>query len=379
MLKTFFLPVGLLASSIIGAGAFALPYVFVRAGLSLGLLYLLLGGVAYTVVHLMYADIIIRTKEAHRFPGYARQYLGNPGFWLAIGIGILEMILVLTIYLILSKSFGQLVGPAWSDTRQVVVFWILGSLTLLVGVSKMTKLEAVISVGIVGIILMVFLLGLGAPTRIAESGWLPMLPFAFLPLAPVLFSFSGRVAIPSLVKYARLANHGRIDKAVRRAVVWGTFLPAVLYAFLVLGIVGLSPIVTEDAVGGIVGQVSPSVLIVLGVLGLITLWSSYIIVAYDVNGILEEDFKLPRSSRFVLVVLAPLVLYLLGFQDFLKLVGFVGGIFLALEGLLIIFMWRRANRVLKSSSILMRGVGPGLILLTTLVFVGAFAYQIWGR
>ena len=101
MFKSFLLPTGLLAGTIIGAGIFALPYVFAKAGLVAGFFYLALGGIAYTVVHLMYADVIMRTRSAHRFPGYAGLYLGRFGFILAVLIGVLEMILVMTIYLIL--------------------------------------------------------------------------------------------------------------------------------------------------------------------------------------------------------------------------------------------------------------------------------------
>ena len=105
MFKNVILPASLLAGTIIGAGVFALPYVFVKAGILTGLFYLLIFSAVFTLIHLMYADIILRTKENRRFFGYAEIYLGSWGKWPAILITIVGMIFVLTVYLILSVSF----------------------------------------------------------------------------------------------------------------------------------------------------------------------------------------------------------------------------------------------------------------------------------
>ena len=69
MYKNFILPAGLLAETIIGAGMFALPYVFQKSGIGLGLFYLFFFGLVSILIHLMYADIILRTSENHRFAG----------------------------------------------------------------------------------------------------------------------------------------------------------------------------------------------------------------------------------------------------------------------------------------------------------------------
>lgn len=378
MIKSFLLPTGLLAGTIIGAGIFSLPYVFAKAGMVVGIFYLILGGMAYTMVHLMYADVIMRTKGNHRFPGYAGAYLGRPGFFLAILTGVIEMVLVMTIYLILSQSFGNLITPHLGGEGEVFLFWLLGSLTIFASLKKITFLETCISVGILAIIATLFILGFSSGENIARIQWMPNIAALFLPLAPVLFSLSGRVAIPSLVKYTTSLHKGRMDRIVRRAVIWGTMVPVIVYLLFVLGIGGLSAPVSEDAITGLVGQVAPSLLLIIGILGLFTLWSSYIVVGFDINSILLHDFKFGRALRLCIVVVLPLLLFIFGLRGFLELVSFVGGIFLAIEGLLIITMWWRANRVLKSSSLLMKGIPRALIALTAFTFLGALVYQIWG-
>ncbi len=109
MRKSIILPTGLLAATIIGAGIFALPYTFEKAGIITGLFYLVIFAGVFTLIHLMYADVIIKTEGFHRFVGYAEIYLGNIGKWLTVSVTVIGMIFVLVIYLILSISFINLI------------------------------------------------------------------------------------------------------------------------------------------------------------------------------------------------------------------------------------------------------------------------------
>ena len=59
------------------------------------------------------------------------------------------------------------------------------------------------------------------------------------------------------------------------------------------------------------------------------------------------------------------ILFLLGFQDFLKVIGFVGGIMLGMEGILILLMYKK--------------IKPGKMALVyplILVFLGGILYEI---
>ena len=196
------------------------------------------------------------------------------------------------------------------------------------------------------------------------------------PACPGTLFALGRVAIPSLVKYTTALKHQNMHRTVRRAIICGTAVPAIVYLLFVLGITGASHQVSEDAISGLIGNVSQPFLIAIAIFGLFALWSSYIVVGYDVAGILEHDFKAPRSVQLLLVVVAPFALFVFGLRNFIELIGFVGGIFLALEGIIVTAMWYRANRKLRSSSLLMRGVPQILIVLGTLTFFAALAYQI---
>jgi amino acid permease len=344
--KDFLLPSGLLAGAIIGAGVFALPYVFLEAGLPVGFGYLVLAAAVYTFAHAMYADVILRTPERHRFPGYIRQYLGEGSFWLSIFMAVVEMMFVLVIYLILSVSFTKLLGGTGAFLGDMALFWAVGSLFIILGVRGLAAVNFWITGGIAAIILFIFLFSLSNWASINSENILPNWPEVFLPLAPILFALSGRVAISALTDYAR--SRPEPAAVLRRSIVAGTLFSAAIYGFFVLGVVALSPAVSEDAVTGLAAVMPAAAMALVGVLGILSLVSSYGVVGFDVKNILRDDLNFPPALAFAAVFLGPPMLYLAGIQELLPAISFVGGIFLALEGIFIALMWHRANATLAA-------------------------------
>ena len=352
--KDFLLPTGLLAGAIIGAGVFALPYVFMTAGLVTGFAYLGLAAVIYSLIHLMYADVILRTPDRHRFPGYIKEYLGEGAFALSIFMAVVEMLLVLTIYLILSVSFTALLGGDTESIFNLVLFWLVGSCGILFSARSLAAANFWVTGGIAAIIFTIF--GLGAP-QLGQIDWFDF-TFNFnellLPLSPILFALSGRVAISALVDYVR--ERPESAAILRRAIWAGTLLPAFFYALFIVGVIALSPSVSEDAVSGLRGAVGESFMGIFGILGFLSLISSYAVVGFDVRKILRDDLNFPSGAAVAVTIATPLLLYFLGVQQFLRSVSFVGGVFLALEGIFVVWMWRRADKQLTtSSSLLPRG------------------------
>ncbi|MBI2604217.1 MAG: hypothetical protein HYW56_01610 [Candidatus Harrisonbacteria bacterium] len=358
MYKRFLLPVGMLAGAIIGAGVFALPYVLQPFGVLGAALYLGALGAVFALVHLLYADLVLRAPDNLNFVGIARHYLGSFGFVLTLLTGVFQMFFVLLIYLVLSESFFALLGSALAAPG-LVAFWLLGSATVFLSARRFAAVEFLITLLLVLIMVFVFALGFRSGSVVLLQ---PTAPFpwglAMLAIAPVLFSLAGRVAVAEVVAYFNRAREAAPH--IIRAVVWGTLLPAALYFLFVLAVWALSPEVTHDAVTGLRETVSPNTLALLGVLGLLSLWSSYIIVGLNVKNILRDDLRFPPLAAGALVVFMPLALYGAGFTNFLQLVEFTGGTFLAIEGALLIFLWQRANR--ESDPVLLRRV-PGILLL----------------
>lgn len=372
--KQYFLAVGLLAGTIIGAGVFFLPYIFKLSGIGTGFFYLALAAAAYIIAYYLYADMVLRTPGEHRFVGYARLYLGKYFSWLAVLMTIVEMVLVLTVYLILSQSFGNLITAVGSGMDKLVIFWVLGSAAIFLGLRRIAWLEFLITVGIMLIIALIFILGFSKISEITGSDFAPVAGNFLLPLAPVLFALSGRVAIPALV---RLVQSGPdAVKIIRRSIAVGTLLPAAIYAIFVLSIIALSPAVSEDAVSGLVGYIPGWAMVAIGIFGSLSLLSSYITVGFDVYKSLVFDLKLPIGLQMLIVVIGPLALYFAGLTSFIALVSFVGGVFLALEGLFIVLMWLKANKVLAPAPMVIKKMHPIALAAITLVFAAALIYEI---
>jgi len=374
MYKNYLLPIGLLSAAIIGAGIFSLPFVFKAAGLSTGFFYLALTAFVYVFIHLMYADVILRTPGEHRFVGYTKILLGEIPSWLAIWMVIIEMIFVLTIYLVLSASFGNLLFSSKTGLEIVLIFWFLGSAAVFLSLKRIALFEFLITGGIIGIIILIFILGFKSVFGLSAADFTLNVEKAILPLSPILFALAGRAAIPAITGYFK--GNPDINRLVKKVIIFGTIIPAIVYALFIFGIISLTPNVTEDAVSGLVGYVPAFVLIFIGILGLISLWSSYIIIGVDIEQSLEDDLRLAPFWRFLIVIAGPLLIYFFGFKQFLPLVSFVGGIFIALEGFFIISMWLRAKKKLMKEPILFKKINPVIIGVLLLTFSVALVYEI---
>ena len=157
---------------------------------------------------------------------------------------------------------------------------------------------------------------------------------------------------------------------------WGTIAPAVVYAVFVLGVLLLSGAVSEDAISGIAGALPRWALLVIGALGVISLWSSYIVIGMDVKDILSYDFRAPKIVSALLVVIAPMALFMAGFQSFLALVGVAGGVFLALEGIFIVAMWKRAASLTSAPSLFFKKMPAAALYCLAAVFTLGMIYEI---
>lgn len=369
-LNSLILPTALLSGTIIGAGIFALPYVFDKAGTITGLIYLAVFTAVLALIHLKYADIINATPTDHRFAGYAEIYLGKIGKISAILMTVVATVFILTVYLILSVSFINLLAPNLADVYKILIFWVLGSLAIYWKVERLAISELLVTLGITLIIFLVFAFGLKNFSEVILLKPKFNASHIFLPYGPILFALSGRVAIPALLGYFRKNNLSQ--SLSRPAIVLGTIFPAIVYLLFVIGVLNLSAVVSEDSISGLVSRLPSRALELLGILGVVSLWSTYIVIGRDIKKSLEYDFNFPRVLIFLLVILAPLGLYFYGLHDFLKLISITGGVFIGLEGIFIILMRQKA--CLPTGMALQRKNLLDYVLLA--IFIGGIIHAI---
>lgn len=364
MYKTLILPAAFLAAMIIGAGVFALPFIFLKAGLPAGAFYLLFFGFVFAVIHIFYAEVILGTAgERHRFVKYAEIYLGKNGFWVSVFTTAIGLVLTLTIYIVLSASFFNLIFPELESLYAIFIFWFVSSIFIFLKLEKLAYSEFLVTFAMLVIILFIFMFGLFFGEAQIEYSKIDFSYF-LLPFGPVLFALAGRPAISSIIDYFDRNNIPA--EGIKKAIWFGTFVPALVYFLFAVGILKISPAVAEDAVSGLVFYIPHFFLAIIGIFGLFSLWSSYTIIAREIKGIFELDFNLPYLIALVGVIFLPLIFYFAGLRNFLVLVSAAGGIFLAAESILVVLMRRAMSR---------RSVSPFFTAII-LIFIGGILYEI---
>jgi len=77
---------------------------------------------------------------------------------------------------------------------------------------------------------------------------------------------------------------------------------------------------------------------------------------------------LTRLWSGFIAITAPLLFYFIGFKNFLELVGLVGGIFVGLDSLFVILIWRKVRKIDAEVKILKK-VNP--LIIFSLIFIFA--------
>ncbi|MEK9194441.1 MAG: aromatic amino acid transport family protein [Patescibacteria group bacterium] len=363
MNKGFFFATAILAGTIIGAGIFSLPYVVSRIGVLSGLFYLIIFALVYFAIHLMYARLVELEPSKHNFFYLAKNYLQKPWGEIASFVILAELILVLAVYLILAPNFIRLVFPL-DLNLSIFIFWFVGSLFIFSTLNFLGWAELAGTLGIFAIILLVFFAGGTGPIKTPPFQSLDWKLF-FLPFGPLLFSIAGRPAIHKVVETHRAEVIKSSGFSLRGAIFWGTMIPAIIYFLFVLGVLRLNPNVGVDTISSL--NLTPELFTILGVLGFITLWTSYFMIGASVKDILRFDLKWSPIATAFVVLFLPLGLYFAGLENFFTAVGLTGGIFLALEGIFVISMWRKAFPTNRFRD---------FALPLYLVFLGAIVYEI---
>src|SRR3989344_6445924 len=236
MYKNILLPASMMAGTIIGAGMFSLPFAFLKSGLIAGFSFLFIFALLYVIIYFIYSDVILKTEGDHRFIGYAKIYLGRIGFSAAFFVSFIQLLFVLTIYLILAPSFTKIfIGG--SNLSHLLFFWILGSLFILLNVKRIALSEFIIVASMFLIIFMFFLFG-GFKMDLNFLKNISMGSNMFYAIGPILFALSGTLAVPEVVSYFKESEVSL--KFLKKSLALGSFLSALAYAGFVVGIIALS-------------------------------------------------------------------------------------------------------------------------------------------
>ena len=179
----------------------------------------------------------------------------------------------------------------------------------------------------------------------------------------VLFSLWGSALIPEVKEI--LENNGKLLKKV---IITGILLSAVTYLFFIFTILGVSgPNTSKEAISGFAQDLGNGVIRLGFIFGIITCFTSFITLGLTLKKVLWYDFGLAKNFSWLITCFLPLALFLLGFRQFIDVIGITGAIALGVEAILIVFIYRA---FLKKK--LFQKMNPLLYLLPIFFVLGVF-------
>lgn len=333
--RRFFREAGVITATTIGAGMFGLPYIFLKSGWLTGVFYLFVLSFIVAGSHVLYWRVLAVADEKRRLLGMARDFLGK--FWYRVGFFsiIAGLVLALVIYLILGNHFIRLFWPSVDANLALFLFWLV-SIAPLFFERRIVGLELAGVFFMVGIILLIFFSAPQFSPQIAVPA-LDLENF-FLPFGIVLFSLAGWTAIEPLFRESR--EVGSIPAIPKKSFFAGTFATVALYVLFVAGVLSSTALIAPDTISGLVHWPFWK-LAALGTLGVFALWTSYMPIGLEIKNSLIKDLGWKPFWALLLVVFLPPALVISGLSNFLKVIGLAGGVFLALQYVLIVLVGRR--------------------------------------
>ena len=373
--KKFVFSVSALIGMIVGGGIFGLPYVVSVAGLIPAIFYFVVLSGAVLLTHLLYGEIILRTKERYRLAGFAEKYLGKIWKNITAVAVIFGGVGVLLVYIIIAGDFLKIIVSPIGDFSSFVLglfFGVFLTFFIIRGIKFIAPAEFVTNLLFLVIVIIFFF----ALPRFDFSN-LAILESTniFLPYGVILFSLIGWAAIPELREISGRANGFEMKKIL----IVSAIIVSFIYILFSLSVVGVSGENTSmDALSGLIPFLGPNIVFFGALAGLLTIADSFLISSFALINTLVADFRISKRSAILISCGLPLVLFLFGLRSFISIIGFMGTIIGATEGLAIVLIYKKIKEMGNRKPEYSLNVPlPALYLLMAVFLLGAISQIIY--
>lgn len=372
--NSLFGAVAMMVGAAVGAGIFALPYVFAQAGILVGLGYVLGLGSVLALVNLAYGEIALSTDGDHQLVAYVERYLGKRWKVVALLTTCIGFYGALSAYAIeVSNLLYGLLGDWLPVTRLQLGLVYLGlvACALGVGLRAVTAIEKIMM--LVMLTLVSTLVVIGLPQVDTSHYQLVNASGLFLPYGVVLFALAAASAVPDMkaVMQQRLSG-------LRRAILIGSIIPIVIYAIFATVAVGITGAgTTESAVVGLGQVLGPWALLVGSLFGCVTMTTSFLVLGLVLREVYQFDFHIRPTLAWAATIIPPLLMLIFNWLSFIEILGISGALVGGLEGIMIMHMHRRLRLVHHRPSEFTVTQSSILHVLTYLIFIGGIVYEGW--
>lgn len=334
---------------IFGAGIFALPYSFSRAGLFWGVIHFVLAFSILLFLHFLYGEVAYYTKGKHRFTGYVEIFLGKSAKCFALITTIASYYGSLLVYGLLGGLFLFNIFGNSSSFKFSIIFFAIGAILSLFNFEKIASLNFFLTIPIFGFVF--YLLFAAVPSidvndvnnfisdarPILNNDW-------FLPYGVWLFALGGFAVIPE----TRDIFSKSPIKSFRRVILTSLVVSALSYFLFVAVVWGVSgQFTTEDALSGMRPVLGDKAVLIGSFIGFLAVFTSFLALANDAKNIFFYDYNIAHLRAWFLAVIPPVILFFLGAMDFVKILSIVGVFGLGTLGIFIIYMARSLRKKIK--------------------------------
>ncbi|MCD4694027.1 hypothetical protein K8R62_01585 [bacterium] len=379
-MRNYFLSISILSGTIIGGGMFAIPYVISKAGILSLFIYLPFLVFVQFVLHSLYAEIILSTKQKHRMPGYVGLYCKNKAVKdITLFISIVGKHGALLAYILLGGEFlYALLNPYWGGSIFLysITLFLLESIVVLFGLKLIARVELFLSFFLV---FLVAIIGFKSFGYFSVNNFIIFdKNYAFLPYGVIFFAVGGQAAIPEV---CRLLN--RRKEKIKSAIFWGTFLPAILMTIFVIIVVGVTGNVTSpESLVGLKLFFNSGVVMFSLILGLLTIITSFLVISQSLREVYWWDLKMNRKFSWLVACGVPLLIYLclhfIGVNNLItKVMSLTGAVTGGIFGFILILLLFRVRKVREITPPLNTGLSRGVAILFSSMFILGLIYELW--
>lgn len=362
-----------LIGTAIGAGLFGLPYVTYKAGFIPAMALMFLLALFMLISNLMYGEIILRTKGNCRLVGCAQRYLGERARYVTSFTSFLSLYSGNLVYIILSGMFlNSFLSPILGGdefTYAIIAFAFVSFVTYLdTNIFSLFESWMVL----VMLIIIATVSCKGIPHIDAGNYLTSDLSQLFFPFGVMLFSLGASSAVPEIVRIVT-ERRERIGKILS----WGTVIYTSFYVIFITAVVGATGANTsEEAFRGLSSTVGDGIITAGFVLGFLAIITSYLVSNIAIKEILQFDYDMKQGPAWFLSCIVPLLLFLLGFRDFIRVINFAGGITGGLIGILIIIIFYHAKRKGDREPEYKINISHEISFLMIIVYLLGIVYEI---
>ncbi|MDY4610725.1 MAG: aromatic amino acid transport family protein [Sphaerochaetaceae bacterium] len=326
----------------IGGGVMAMPYLAQKNGIIMSTIILLVAFAASVLLHLMIAELSMKSGENPQIISVFSKYLFQGRFQkpLTIGFFVIMTLVLFTNLAAYISGAAEILTPMLGLPllASKLIFYVAAAAVVLFGL-KAVGLSEKYAVAV--IYAMVLVLAGASITKVRNG--LPLTPgtinqgLAYFGMA--MFAFSAFFSVPQAV-----TGLGGDRKKIAKAVTFGILNNLILIMVIVIcALLASSEITPVAMVGwsrgiGVWAEVVGSVFTILAMLT--TYWS----ISLALSDIVAEQTKLSTKMCWIIATVPSLLLTFLGLGGFMEFMRLAGGLIAILIALLVVPAFRKSRK-----------------------------------